>query len=137
MWCTRGQLLLIAWEAGLTSNDARPMYRRLADDLRNQIANGTLGVGSELPSTARLMETYGVSITVVRAAVRELRSEGIVIGQPGKAVYVQQVPEPASPTNDYEEIKQQVAGLRSALEDAVQELDQRMSRLEERAEQDR
>lgn len=121
----------------MTSNDARPLYRQLADDLRSQITSGSLAVGAELPSTARLMESYGVSITVARAAVRELRSEGIVVGQPGKGVYVQRVPEPSAPSDDYVEIKQQIDGLRSALNDAVQELDQRLSRLEEQAEKDR
>lgn len=118
----------------MTSNNARPLYRQLADDLRDQIANGTIAVGDELPSTSRLMETHGVSITVARAAVRELRSEGIVVGQPGKGVYVQRVPE-ASERSDYAEIKQQIDGLRSALNDAVQELDQRLSRLEDRIDQ--
>lgn len=121
----------------MISHDGRPMYRRLADDLRAQIAGGSLGVGSELPSTAKLMETYGVSVTVVRAAIRELRSEGIVFGQPGKGVYVQQVPEPQEPSSDFAEIKQQIDGLRNALDDAVQELDQRLSRLERMSEEDR
>lgn len=121
----------------MTSNDARPLYRQLADDLRSQIAAGTLAVGAELPSTSRLMERYGVSITVARAAIRELRSEGIVVGQPGKGVYVQRVPEVSEPSDDYAEIKQQIDGLRSALNDAVQELDRRLSRIEQRVDEER
>lgn len=130
-------MLFTATEAELTSNEARPMYRRLADDLRGQITRGDLPVGGELPSTSRLMETYGVSITVVRAAVRELRSEGVVVGQPGKGVYVQRVPESPADSDDYTEIKQQIDTLRDALQDAVQELDQRLSRLEQSVDQDR
>ncbi|MEV6317200.1 GntR family transcriptional regulator [Streptomyces sp. NPDC051776] len=71
----------------------RPAYQRVADDLRSQIASGALPVGEALPSTSRLVELYEVSTTVVRAAIKELRSEGLVHGQPGKAVYVKATPE--------------------------------------------
>ena len=71
----------------------RPVYLQIADDLRSKISDGTYPVGSALPSTNKLMEQYGGSVTVVRAAIRELRSEGILIGQPGKGVYVQNLAE--------------------------------------------
>jgi GntR family transcriptional regulator len=66
----------------------RPLYEQMANDLRTKISDGVYAVGAALPSTAKLMREYGVSITAVRAAVGVLKHEGIVIGQPGKAVYV-------------------------------------------------
>lgn len=71
----------------------RPLYLEVADDLRSQVISGALPVGSALPSTARLMEIYEVSNSVARAAVAELRRQGLVVGQPGKAVYVRATPE--------------------------------------------
>lgn len=46
-----------------------------------------------IPSTARLAEAHGVSITVVRAAVAQLRADGLVQGQPGKGVFVCATPD--------------------------------------------
>jgi GntR family transcriptional regulator len=76
----------------VVDHTGRPKYVEVADSLRSAIAAGTYPVGGELPSTARLTETFGVSTTVVRAAIRELREAGLVVGQPGKAVFVRAVP---------------------------------------------
>ena len=69
-----------------------PAYRLVADDLRRKIAAGELPLGSAIPSTAQLGELYGVSTTVVRAAVAQLRDEGLVVGHPGKGVFVSSTP---------------------------------------------
>jgi DNA-binding GntR family transcriptional regulator len=108
----------------------RPRYQELADELRAKIADGTYPVGSALPSTSQLMSAYGVSVTVVRAAIKTLQAEGVAEGQPGKAVYVQREPTPAEPTAEYREVSQQIEDLREALDRAVDQLDERLSRLE-------
>ncbi|MGW7261276.1 winged helix-turn-helix domain-containing protein [Streptomyces sp. NPDC054834] len=71
----------------------QPEYRRVMDDLRQQISDERLKVGEPIPSTATLTDVYGVSSTVVRRAVSELTREGLLYGQPGKAVFVQAKPE--------------------------------------------
>ncbi|MET8808150.1 GntR family transcriptional regulator [Streptomyces sp. NPDC004546] len=70
-----------------------PAYKRLADELRSQIASGKLQVGAALPSASQLVKAHGVSTTVVRDALRILREEGLVYGQPGKAVFVRATPD--------------------------------------------
>ncbi len=77
----------------MVDHTGRPKYVEVAERLRSAIAAGVYPVGGELPSTARLTESFGVSTTVVRAAIRELRDAGLVVGQPGKAVYVRAVPD--------------------------------------------
>ena len=72
-----------------------PSYRRVADDLKARITAGEFPVGSPIPSTAKLVEHYGVSSTVARHAVTELQADGIVIGHSGKAVFVQARPSDA------------------------------------------
>src|SRR5436189_4209491 len=79
-------------EVCVTAISGTPAYQQIAEDLKAKISDGTFPIGAALPSTAKLMETYDVSITVVRAAVKELQVEGTVIGQPGKGVYVQHKP---------------------------------------------
>src|SRR5690242_13991698 len=63
-----------------------PAYQQVARDLRKRIASAECPVGSAIPSTAKLSEMYGVSVTVVRAAVAQLRTEGLITGHPGKGV---------------------------------------------------
>jgi DNA-binding GntR family transcriptional regulator len=69
-----------------------PSYQVVADDLKARITANEFPVGSPIPSTAKLMEHYSVSSTVVRHAVVELQAAGIVIGHSGKAVFVQAQP---------------------------------------------
>ena len=42
-----------------------PAYQQVARDLRERIASAEFPVGSAIPSTAKLREIYGVSITVL------------------------------------------------------------------------
>jgi DNA-binding GntR family transcriptional regulator len=105
----------------LTAITGQPAYRQIADDLRQKIADGTYEIGGLLPSTARLMEIYNVSNTAVRAAVRELQGSGVLIGQPGKGVYV--AARPAAQTAD---VGEQLA----VLTEEVRALTERVLRLE-------
>ncbi|KAA1019033.1 winged helix-turn-helix transcriptional regulator [Pseudonocardia sp. EV170527-09] len=105
----------------MTEQTSRPKYLQVADDLRRAIRSGTYPVGSELPSTSQLVRSHEVSTTVVRAAVRELRQEGIVRGQPGKAVYVTATPD---------EVPSSGAGAEDIMA-LVRDLQDRVARLEQ------
>ncbi|MFC4943330.1 winged helix-turn-helix domain-containing protein [Pseudonocardia sp. GCM10023141] len=112
----------------MTENTGQPKYQQVADELRRAIRAGTYPVGGELPSTAKLTQAYEVSTTVVRAAIRELRDEGLVIGQPGKAVYV--TAEPASPRMAANDIEGRLEQLSATVHTALRDLDARMTALE-------
>lgn len=77
----------------MTEVIGQPIYQRIAGALRDQISSGELAVGDALPSTRKLMEIHKASNNVVRNAVELLRQEGLVHGQPGKAVYVRATPQ--------------------------------------------
>lgn len=66
-----------------------PSYQVVARDLRQQIDDGRLPLGQALPSTQQLVDQYKVSTTVTRAAISQLKAAGLVVGRPGKGVYVQ------------------------------------------------
>ncbi|RMI42392.1 GntR family transcriptional regulator [Streptomyces triticirhizae] len=68
--------------------DSRPMYQRIADDLRRQIDEGALPVGARIPSRAELKRTYGASDQTVDRAVRVLKAAGYATGQFGRGVFV-------------------------------------------------
>jgi len=55
-----------------------PMWRQLADHLRERIASGEFRVGQPIPPERRLVDEYGVSLTVVRQAVKALVGEGLL-----------------------------------------------------------
>jgi DNA-binding GntR family transcriptional regulator len=113
----------------MTEQAASPKYMQVADELRRAIRAGTYPVGSTLPSTAQLTRRFDVSTTVVRAAVRELRDEGLVLGQPGKAVYV--AAEPADADEPPGDLARQVRELSANLNAAIHSLNQRVAALEE------
>jgi DNA-binding GntR family transcriptional regulator len=93
-----------------------PEYQRVADDLRRRIAAAEFPVGAAIPSTARLSSMYGVSVTVVRAAVAQLRADGLVTGHPGKGVFVSSTPDAvAERTATVEVLARQVDELRAEI----------------------
>lgn len=108
----------------------RTLYLRIADDLRSQIASGALRKGDAIPSTTELKKQYGYSSTVVRKAVEVLRNEGLLIGQPGKAVYVHATPvEVESERVNVEDLAKQVGELHAEVADLRGAVEQLYSRL--------
>jgi DNA-binding GntR family transcriptional regulator len=100
----------------VTEPVGRPAYQQVADDLRQRIAAGEFAVGSAIPSTAKLTATYEVSSTVIRAAVTQLRADGILVGQPGKGVFVRSTPEAAAErAASIEDLSKQIDELRAEL----------------------
>ncbi|HYD57367.1 MAG TPA: GntR family transcriptional regulator [Burkholderiales bacterium] len=56
----------------------RPLYERIACDLRRRITSGKLPVGQLLPTEAALCKRYGVSRHTAREALRRLRDAGLI-----------------------------------------------------------
>ncbi|MES5816771.1 GntR family transcriptional regulator [Streptomyces sp. RG80] len=72
----------------------QPAYLRVAGDLRQKIADGSLPPHTRLPSQARIREEYGVSDTVALEARKVLMAEGLVEGRSGSGTYVRERPVP-------------------------------------------
>jgi GntR family transcriptional regulator len=67
---------------------ANPMYRQIAEDLRDQIESGQLAPGQRLRTEIELRELYGASRNTVRDAVKWLTSLGLVETRPGQGTFV-------------------------------------------------
>ena len=93
----------------------RAAYLQIVDELRGQIRAGSLPPGTALPSIAQLCERFEVSASVVKAAISVLRTEGVVIGQQGKGVFVRQVP--AAESSPIGEVLEQLAAIRERLDE--------------------
>ncbi|WP_435245126.1 GntR family transcriptional regulator [Streptomyces tendae] len=82
-------------------------YRRVAQDLRDQIDDGRLKPGDRIPSLSALQEAYGCSDTVILEARKVLVAEGLLVARTGDGTYVRGRPDPLRlvfrPTEDREQ----------------------------------
>jgi GntR family transcriptional repressor for pyruvate dehydrogenase complex len=65
---------------------------RLAVRLGLQIESGALGPGDRLPTEQQLAAAHGVSRTVVREAMHQLKSRALVVARQGSGVFVAPTP---------------------------------------------
>jgi GntR family transcriptional regulator, transcriptional repressor for pyruvate dehydrogenase complex len=78
----------------MTSMDTPEPQRRqrlaqaVVNQLRSQIESGVLAAGDQLPTEPQLEAQFGVSRTVVREAIADLRASGYVRSIQGKGVFV-------------------------------------------------
>ncbi|MEV6400820.1 winged helix-turn-helix domain-containing protein [Streptomyces sp. NPDC051907] len=65
-----------------------PLYRLVADDLRQQIADGALQPGGRIPPLRLLRDRYRVADMTVRSALRVLQDEGLLHTLHGRGSFV-------------------------------------------------
>lgn len=70
----------------------RAVFRQIADQLRAAIERGGLAEGDRLPSEAKLMEHYDVARMTVRNALQVLQTEGLIVSEHGRGVFVRSRP---------------------------------------------
>jgi len=68
------------------------LYRRIADDLRREILDGTRPPGSPVPSVRELARQYGASNVTVNRALLELRDLGLIVTHQGRRSIVRPTP---------------------------------------------
>jgi DNA-binding GntR family transcriptional regulator len=104
-------------------NDPRPPYQQVADDLRRRIGAGEFGPGDRLPSIRQLAEEYGISAQTVQNGLRELRQEGLVVSQQGRAFFVR---DPDRPIGGASSVSERL----DSMEAELRELRERVASLE-------
>jgi len=65
-----------------------PMYRQIAEELREQIESGILKPGQQLRTEIELRERYRASRNTVRDAIKWLTTLGLVETRPGQGTFV-------------------------------------------------
>ena len=78
--------------ASVDATSDRPVFRQIADQLRDDIQTGHLAEGAQLPSERDLMENYGTARGTVRQAVALLKAEGLVQSEQGRGAFVRSRP---------------------------------------------
>lgn len=69
-----------------------PTMDELIEDLVKHIKQGVYPPGTQIPSTKELSDHYDVSMKTVSRAVATLRERGILVGRPGRGVFVAEQP---------------------------------------------
>lgn len=62
----------------IDTEDSRPIYRQVADEVKGLIAAGRLREGEALPSVRQLAADLGVNLNTIATAYRELQREGLI-----------------------------------------------------------
>jgi GntR family transcriptional regulator len=111
------------------TNDPRPPYLQVADDLRREIVRGKFTPGQKLPSGRKLASQYGVAPMTINHAMAVLRDEGIVISYQGRGVFVAN----GSGSAEQEQPRQWRDPAIEVLRTDLDQLTERVSRLERQA----
>ena len=69
---------------------AQPVYRRIADELRAAILDGSYQPGDQLPGENQVMETYKVARATARQGLSVLINEGLAVPRAGAGVFVRE-----------------------------------------------
>jgi DNA-binding transcriptional regulator YhcF (GntR family) len=73
-------------------DSGEPVYLQIARLLRDQIIQGELQVGAQLPSGNEMQASRGVTRVTYQHAVDQLRDAGLVVTRAGKGTFVVAVP---------------------------------------------
>ena len=72
----------------IDTNDPRPIYKQVADGIKESIARGMLPEGALLPSVRQLAADLGVNLNTIASAYRELQEEGLIVVKHGSGSVV-------------------------------------------------
>jgi GntR family transcriptional regulator len=64
------------------------LYRRISEDIRQEILKGKLQPGDRLPSIRALVKQWNCTPGTIQRAYQELSRQGLVISQAGKGTHV-------------------------------------------------
>jgi GntR family transcriptional regulator len=65
-----------------------PIYKQIADQIRDAVLSGELSEGDALPSIRGLAKELEVSVITTSRAYEELEKEGFIASVPGKGSFV-------------------------------------------------
>ena len=93
--------------------DPRPIYKQVADGIKELIAHGKLEEGASLPPLRQLAADLGVNFNTIAIAYRDLQDEGLIVVKHGSGAVV------ASRTRSERGREALLRPLRTALTDLV------------------
>lgn len=73
----------------VTRKSGVALWRQIADQIRQAIGAGTLGVDGRLPTEMALSERFGVNRHTLRSAIAALVQEGVLRAEQGRGTFVE------------------------------------------------
>ena len=62
----------------IREDDSRAIYLQIMSQIKEQVSNGALQPGEELPSVREVADSLGINMHTVRSAYLKLRDQGII-----------------------------------------------------------
>jgi GntR family transcriptional regulator len=87
-WSQRARLGIRRYDDGMTDAQGGTLYARVEEVLANEISDGVLHIGGQLPNEDKLIERFEVSRITVRRAIANLVRRGLVEIRRGKGTFV-------------------------------------------------
>lgn len=116
--------------------DRRALPLRVRDLILDQIRDGSLPPGAQLPPEAALGEAFGVGRSSVREAVKLLVNEGVVEVRRGRGSFITGLAtlESERPITRFESVTEMMSALGYTVENRVLSVSERMASADEAAE---
>lgn len=96
----------------INERDSRPLYLQITNQVKEQVSNGLLPPGTELPSVRELADSLDINMHTVRSAYLKLRDDGIIRLRLGRRAIINRSRQPQS---DFE----LAAGIETRLKEVV------------------
>ena len=100
----------------IDENDTRPLYLQIIGQIKEQVSNGSLQPGDELPSVRELANSLGINLHTVRGAYLKLREQGIITLRLGRRARIARIQPPAHTADAEADIR---ARLQELITDAL------------------
>lgn len=75
----------------ISSISQLPIYEQIKMQIREQILDGSLTPGTQLPSIRMLAKELKIGVITSKRAYEDLCQEGFLVSQPGRGVYVAKI----------------------------------------------
>jgi GntR family transcriptional regulator len=95
----------------INEKDSRPIYLQIISQIREQVGNGTLKPGTELPSVRELAQSLGINLHTVRSAYLKLRDQGIIVLRLGRKARIAHLPAPLNRRDAEAQLSQKIKEL--------------------------
>ena len=89
-----------------------PIYERLKNGIKSQIASGELPPGSMLPSIRVAAKELGIGIITVKRAYDDLCAEGYLLAEQGRGVFVSNAGSAALSQKNLQEFAEKMRALK-------------------------
>ncbi|MGW4831338.1 GntR family transcriptional regulator [Amycolatopsis japonica] len=108
----------------LDPDDSRAPYVQVTEKLRADIYDGTYAPGDKLPSLAKLVEHFGVSVGTVKRALGQLQDDQVIVTRQGQGSYVRATLPPAAveTSGGLDNVYDQLATIRQLLDSVERQL---------------